>query len=135
MDVLGRIRALVTIYMDVLSENQYLPLFVLNEMNQNPEKFTGLFVQHVVIHMKQFIFQIEDEVQQGKINPIHPLHLLLNVLSLIIFPFAALPVMNQIIEKSGITENFEVITMDHFLKERKKIVYEFIENALVPKKS
>jgi TetR/AcrR family transcriptional regulator len=132
MDVLGRIRALVDIYIDVLSENRYLPLFVLNEMSRNPDKFANLFVQHVVVHMQKFIFQILEEVKQGKINPIHPVHLLLNVLSLIIFPFAALPVMTQIIEKAGVGKNMPAIDMDSFLKERKQIVYEFIENALVP---
>jgi TetR/AcrR family transcriptional regulator len=135
MNVMGRIRALVDIYIDVLSENRYLPFFVLNEMSQNPEKFAGLFVEHVVVHMRQFISQIVDEVEKGTINPIHPVHLLLNVLSLIIFPFAALPVMAQIIQNSGLAENIPAMDMDSFLKDRKRVVYQFIENALVPKKS
>jgi TetR/AcrR family transcriptional regulator len=135
MDVLGRIRSLVDIYIDVLTENRYLPLFVLNEMSHNPEKFSQVFAQHVLVHMKKFILQILDEVQKGKINPIHPVHLLLNVLSLIIFPFAAVPVMSKIVEKTGMDINIPPIDMEIFLKERKAIVSEFIENALVPKKN
>jgi len=134
LDVMGRIRSLIDIYIDVLTENRYLPLFVLNEMSQNPEKFAEMFVRHVVVHMRKFILQILDEVQQGKINPIHPVHLLLNILSLIIFPFAALPVMTQMIERVDLEGKIPTIDMVSFLRERKKIVYEFIENALVPKK-
>jgi TetR/AcrR family transcriptional regulator len=135
MDVMGRIRSLVDIYIDVLSENRYLPLFVLNEMNHTPEKFAQLFARHVVIHMKKFIIQIQDEALRGLIRPIHPVHLLLNTLGLIIFPFAAFPVMIKIMENVNFEGGFPELNIDDFLKERKQIVYEFIENALVLKKS
>jgi TetR/AcrR family transcriptional regulator len=133
MDVMGRIHSLVDIYIDVLAENRYLPLFVLNEMSHDPEKFSGMFIQHVVVHMKKFILQIQDEAKRGLIRPIHPIHLLLNILGLIIFPFAALPVMTKIIEKADVDGRIPEMNMESFLKERKKIIYEFIENALVPK--
>jgi TetR/AcrR family transcriptional regulator len=135
MDVMGRIYAMVDIYIDVLSENRYLPLFVLNEMSHNPEKFAAVFVQHVAVHMRKFILQIKEEAMTGKIRTIHPIHLLLNVLGLIIFPFAMLPIMVRIVDKIGTDTEIPEINMDSFLKERKKIVYEFIENALVLKNS
>jgi TetR/AcrR family transcriptional regulator len=135
MDVMGRIHSLVDIYIDVLTVNRYLPLFVLNEMNHNPEKFSQLFAKHIVVHMKKFILQIQDEVERGLIRPIHPVHLLLNTLGLIIFPFAALPVMYKIMEKAAIEGGVPELNIDDFLKQRKQIVYEFIENALVIKKS
>ena len=134
MDVLRRIRSLIDIYMEVLSEDRYLPLFVLNEMNRNPEKFAEIFSRHVAVYMQKFILQIQEEVKEGTIYPIHPLHLLLNVLSLIIFPFAAMPVMTRISEKAGLESNIPTIDIPEILKERKQVVYEFIERALIQKK-
>ncbi|MGD2035123.1 MAG: helix-turn-helix domain-containing protein, partial [Bacteroidales bacterium] len=42
MDVLGKFKAFVNIYVDVLLKNRYLPLFVLNEINDNPDRFSKI---------------------------------------------------------------------------------------------
>jgi TetR/AcrR family transcriptional regulator len=127
MSILNRLNAIIDVYIDVLYGNRYLPLFVLNEMNYNPERFTELFKQHIVVHMQKFFTQIQQEVNEGRINPIHPLHLLLNVLGLIIFPFATIPVISRITD-----EKYKPL-LDTILQERKQVVKQFIENALTPK--
>lgn len=132
-DVMGRIHAMVDLYVDALFENRYLPLFVMNEMSQHPEKFSQMFSQHIIVHMKKFMVQIMAEVQQGKINPINPMHLLLNILSLIIFPFAMSPIITQITEKAAQEGTLPKMDIVSFLHERKKVIYEFVENALTPK--
>ncbi len=134
MDVMSRIHAMVNIYIDTLFENRYLPIFVLREISQHPEKLSQIFTKHVVVHMGKFLGQITAEAEQGKINPINPFHLLLNILSMIIFPFALLPVMTQISQKAAQEGLIPQVDMLKFLQERKKVVYEFIENALLPKK-
>jgi TetR/AcrR family transcriptional regulator len=133
MDVMSRIREMIDLYLDALIDNRYLPLFVMNEMSQQPEKFSEIFSKNVVVHMGKFIAQISDEVKQGKINPINPFHLLLNILGLIIFPIAMLPVMTMISEKAAQNGMMPKIDMLNFLQERKKVVYDFVENALAPK--
>lgn len=129
MSVLNRLNAIVDVYIDVLLENRYLPIFVLNELNHNPERFSKLFEQHIVKHLQKFLLEIQVEVDTGKINPIHPIHLLLNVLGLIIFPFATVPVIGRLADDS-----FRPF-LDTLLKERKQVVKQFIENALTPKKT
>jgi TetR/AcrR family transcriptional regulator len=128
MSVIDRLKAIVDVYIDVLFENRYLPLFVLNELNHNPEKFSDLFEQHIVVHMQKFIREIQHEVDTGKINPVHPIHLLLNVLGLIIFPFATIPVLSRIA-----VEDIRPL-LNSLLQERKQVVKQFIEDALTPKK-
>ncbi len=125
--ILDRLKAVVDIYIDVLLENRYLPLFVLNELNHNPEKFTELFKKHIAIHMEKFFTEIQEAVDTGIINPIHPLHLLLNVVGLIIFPFATVPVISRIADDS--LKPF----LSTVLQERKVVVKQFIEDALTPK--
>jgi AcrR family transcriptional regulator len=127
MSILQRINSIVDVYIDVLLENSYLPLFVLNELNHNPERFTDLVKQHIAIHMQKFFVQIEEEANKGLINPIHPVHLLLNVLGLIIFPFATVPLISRIVN-----DEFKPL-LEHLLLERKEVVKTFIENAITPK--
>lgn len=125
-DVLSKFKELVSIYVDVLLENPYLPLFVLNEMNHNPERFSEIIKDKIAIHLGIFIVQIQSEIDSGSIRECDPFHIIINVLALIIFPFAVLPVMKNI---AG--DEFTTIT-DAFLKKRKQEVYSFIENALKP---
>jgi TetR/AcrR family transcriptional regulator len=128
MTVIEKLEALVSIYVDTLSENRYLPLFVLNEMNQHPEKFEAVFNKFIVVHLKGFLLQVEKEARSGMIKPVNPLHLLMNVLGMIIFPFAAYPVVSLIINKNMDS------SVEDFFEARKKEVYDFIEKALDPKK-
>lgn len=127
MSVLERLKSIVDIYNDILLDNRYLPFFVLNEMNRNPEMFAKLFEQKVVVHMRKLFIEIQKEVERGEINSINPAHLLLNILSLIIFPFAAYPVMLNIAP-----EEFRPF-FNNFLEDRRHEVKQFITNALIPK--
>lgn len=126
MSVLERLTSIVDIYIDILLENRYLPFFVLNEMNRNPEKFARLFEQKIVIYMRNLFLEIQDEVKNNQIRPINPAHLLLNILSLIIFPFAAFPVMQNIAP-----DEFKPF-FNNFLEDRKHEVKQFITHALTP---
>jgi AcrR family transcriptional regulator len=128
MSVIEKLQALVNIYVDTLSENRYLPLFVLNEMNQHPEKFEEILSKTIIVHLKGFLIQVEKEVQSGKIKPVNPLHLLMNVLGMVIFPFAAYPVVSIIINKNMDS------SVEQFYLDRKKEIFEFIVKALDPKK-
>jgi TetR/AcrR family transcriptional regulator len=126
MGVIERFRAIVDIYIENLIKNRQVPLFVLNEMNRNPEKIQKLFEEKIVIYMKGFIGQIYQEIQQGKIRRIDPFHLLMSVLGMTIFPFIAYPVIKGISEKNG------MINVDLFYKLRKTVIIDFIENTLKP---
>lgn len=128
MSVLEKLEGLVNIYIDTLSENRYLPIFVLGEMQHHPEKFEKIISTHIVEHLKKFLVQVEDEIKSGKIKPVNPAHLLVNVLSMVIFPFAAYPLVSIIYSKQMNVDGGQ------FFRERKKELYEFIENALDPKK-
>lgn len=125
-DVLSKFKDLVNIYVDVLLENRYLPLFVLNEMNHNPDRISKIFKEKIAVHLGKFVFQIQKEIDAGSIRDCNPFHLIVNVLGLIIFPFAVFPVM-----KSLAGEEIPSVS-ESFLTERKNEVYSFIENALKP---
>ncbi|MBI1343776.1 MAG: TetR family transcriptional regulator [Terrimonas sp.] len=111
-------------YITVVQENPYLPLFVLNEMNRDPVYFIKkLWQKHSGPDPRKFLEQIEAEVKKGNIRHVSPLHLLMNLLSMTIFPFMARPMFQQFV---GLDEMQFRMAME----QRKKEIPAFIINAM-----
>lgn len=125
MGIIDRFRSIVEIYSNNLIKNPHLPIFIINEINQNPEKIISLLNEKVVTHMKSFMMQMFIEMNEGKIRQVDPFQLLMSVLGMIIFPFAAFPAIKGIAAKNG-------LPVDNFLEDRKQIIIGFIENILKP---
>jgi len=89
-----KIENFVNEYMDEMLENPYLPWFVLNEVNRDPDQFMyKIWGKENLPKPGKFLEQIEKELEMGTIKRIHPMHLLMNLLSMTIFPFVAKPMM------------------------------------------
>ncbi|MFT3681718.1 MAG: TetR/AcrR family transcriptional regulator [Ferruginibacter sp.] len=85
-------------YIDEIQQNPYLPLFIINEINQNPEKFLyKIWGKSYLPRPEKFLAQVDKEVRKGIIKPISPVHLLVNILSMCIFPFMAKPMIMRTI--------------------------------------
>jgi TetR/AcrR family transcriptional regulator len=111
-------------YITVVLENPYLPLFVLNEMNQDPVYFIEkIWGKNNGPQPQKFLAQIAEEVRKGTIKEINPLHLLLNLISMTVFPFVGKPIFQM---KTGIDElQFRII-----MEQRKKEIPKFIIDAI-----
>jgi len=111
-------------YITVMVENPYLPSFVLNEINQDPVSFfKRLNEKFGFPDPALFLKQIEREIKKRTIKRINPVQLLMNMLSLCIFPFMAKP-MFQLRMGLGETEFRE------FMNQRKKEVPRFIIDSI-----
>jgi AcrR family transcriptional regulator len=124
MDLFDKIRQIVSSYIEVIIHNPYLPLFVLNEMNKNPEFVIGDFfkVQRpIIIH--RFMEDIEKEVSKGTIKAVSPAHLLVNMMSMCIFPFVAKPVINIMLD-------LDELQFRNMMEQRKRVVAEFIIESI-----
>lgn len=66
-----------------------LPLFALGEIRRRPQEMAQKMNLKEVVLNTAFFKQIQDAAPEG----IHPIHWLLNLLSLIVFPFAASPLL------------------------------------------
>ena len=122
--LLEKIQKLIDTYIDLLLENPSLPIFILSEINQNPDFMEKLINNNIIHGLGTMLQQVEEEVKQGQIYPIKPIQLWINILSMIVFPFAARPMLQRVIENS-LDGNFEQL-----IRERKKEVYEFIVRAI-----
>ena len=79
-------------YITEMLENPYLPLFVLNEINRDPQYFLKKVLgEKNRPRPHKFLQQIEKEVKKGVIRNIDPIQLLMNMISMTIFPFVGKP--------------------------------------------
>lgn len=114
--LLEKTPALVSSYMDYIEKNVNLFVFVISEVWQNQE-FTQKFVQVALerVDFKDFYSSFRKEVESGSLRDINPVHYLLNLISLSIFPFIVSPILKNILA----TMEINVSTI---IRERKEVV-------------
>ena len=118
-----KIELFVTEYIDQMRRTPYLPIFVLNEVNRQPETFIKKMMGNRKPPVKKFIDDVQAEVKKGIIKPINPLQLLLNIISLCVFPFVARPMFQLV-------TNIDKAMFDKILEQRKGEVSKFIIDAI-----
>lgn len=92
----SKIETLVSNYIDLLIDQPDIPLFVLTELRTNPQKLVSKMRVQEFIAKSYFIKQFQQAVKDGKIAPIHPLHFIMNILGMVIFPFVGSPMLKSI---------------------------------------
>jgi hypothetical protein len=110
------------------SANPYLPIFILQELQQSPERLMSYahnagVSPHVVL--KRASVLIAEAVKKGKIRDIEPRQLLVNIMSLCMYPVVAKPILKSVLEldESG----FQTL-----MSQRIQHVSEFIMLSLKP---
>jgi TetR/AcrR family transcriptional regulator len=101
----------------------YVPIFILNEINRQPKAFLKKVLGNHKPPVHKVVLQIEKEIKTGVIKPIEPLQLLMNVLSLCIFPFLACPMIQLI---TGIDNKQFNEMMEHRKKEVPQLIIQSI---------
>jgi len=114
-----KIRLFSTEYAEIISQNPYLPLFVLNEMNKQPHSFLENIFGKNQPTFENLVNQIDKEIKKGTIKPVSPVNLVINMISLSIFPFVAKPVFQRIM-------NLDPLQFSTIMDQRKTMNAEFI---------
>jgi len=83
-------------YIELLKANPYMPLFILNELSQNPEKLFGKVGPQLSMIIGGLELQLKAEADKGNIRPIHPVDMVSAVMGLCVFPFLAKPLLMPI---------------------------------------
>jgi TetR/AcrR family transcriptional regulator len=111
-------------YIDFISENPKVPLFLISELTKDPERIKNL-LNHTqsFSKMQNFGLKLMQEMQAGKMKQVHPLHLMMNIFSMCIFPFIAQPMVQHVMKISD--DDYALI-----LSQRKEQVTQFIHAAL-----
>lgn len=109
-------------YVTFISENSFLPLFILNSLYEKPDQVKALFEKNR-IDPQQILEHIRQKVKAELSISADPMHLYINILALSIFPVIAKPLIQNVF-------GFPEETMQRFYGERAQVVPEFIINAL-----
>jgi len=124
--VMHKLEKLVVTYIDAILKNPHVPMFILYELSQKRVDFIRILQEklHPADVLPRFINQIEEEQAMGILKPMDARHLILTVMSLIVFPFIGRPVFQEMLGLSP-----EVY--DDLLEERKKIVMSFLKDSFI----
>lgn len=91
-----KIEQVVANYIDLLLEEPDLPTFILNEVRPNPQFFVEQSPIREVLTNSALTRQYAEAVAQGRITEPNLIHTVLNVISLVIFPFIAQPIFTAL---------------------------------------
>lgn len=125
--VMDRVAVIVNTYIDTLSEQPDIPFFILSEVSQEKESFMAELHKraHYFPPLLSFLQQVMEEQEQGKIRAISPIHLLLNVIGMCVFPFIAKPIFSNVAQLPE--ADFSTL-----MQERRTVIVEFVQRALRP---
>lgn len=124
LEFFDKIRGLARAYITMATENPYLPIFVLNQMHTDPEHFRKVFGKvSGRIPLPRFRQEISHAVKEGLILPIEPHQLIMNIISLCLFPFIAKPMFQMVMQLTD--EQF-----NEMAEARRESAAEFIIQAI-----
>lgn len=125
-DLLDRLEYIISKYIEMLLQNPMLPGFVLSEINQNPEALIKQIKSRKNFpDMGRLLIQIQAAGEKGQIHPVNPVQLLMNIISMCVFPFAGRPMLQ------GMT-GMDDATFFLLMQQRKAAVISFVKRALAP---
>ena len=122
-DLFEKIRKFTENYVSFVIKHPYLPNFVIQELNKNPEFIQKLRSEKNFPSIEKFKLQVSDAINQGIIKPIEAEQLFINIISLNIFPFIGEPLLMALV-------NMDKESYNKILENRKTEVAEFIINSI-----
>lgn len=122
-DLFEKIRKFTENYVSFVIKHPYLPNFVIQELNKNPEFVQKLRSEKNFPSIEKFKLQVSDAINQGIIKPIETEQLFINIISLNIFPFIGEPLLMALV-------NVDKESYNKILENRKTEVAEFIINSI-----
>ncbi len=121
--IFEKIKKFTDSYISFVMNYPFLPQFIIQEMNNNPEFVTKFLKKENRPDPTKLIHQIENEIKLGILKPINPKQLLIDIFSMTVFPFAAQALLKGMIQVSN--EEFMQL-----MEERKKYIYEQIITSI-----
>ncbi|MBL7712800.1 MAG: TetR/AcrR family transcriptional regulator [Chitinophagaceae bacterium] len=92
----AKVELLAGNYIEFLGANPDLPIFMLSEMRRDPSVLAGkLGLKEIVLH-SHFMQQFQQGIKAEQIRPMHPFHLVMNIVGLTVFPFIAAPMLKTV---------------------------------------
>ena len=127
-----KVRTVIGMYLDHLSDLPQMPGYILAEMHFHPERLSELMTSITGSdpqEMASRVFarlgaQIDEAVAAGEMAPLSPHQFMVNLVALCVFPFAARPLLSFVIGGSDV--------FDTMIDERRESLTQFFLRGLRP---
>ncbi len=118
-----KIEKICSAYIQMIIQHPYVPVFVLSEVNKQPEQMIQKMFNGELPDFPALAKQIQKEVAAGMIKPVDPRQLILNIISLCVFPalFKPIFIMSTKTSKREFTQ---------LMQERVQFVPKFIIDSI-----
>jgi TetR/AcrR family transcriptional regulator len=128
-----KIDGVIGVYLENLSQNPFVAGYLISELHHNPDRVQQLVAGAIGADpqtvlpslLKKLERQIDERVRAGSMRRIQPQQLVINLVSLCIFPFAARPMLSIVL-------GMDDPAFARFIAQRRKELPEFVSNALRP---
>ncbi|GAB1415549.1 TetR/AcrR family transcriptional regulator [Paludibacter sp.] len=118
-----KITIMTSNYIDFIIKEPNIPIFMLNEIRNNSDEIINRLSVMDLIVDSEFFKQFQEAVSSGKISQPNPFHFLMNLWSLIIFPFLGKPLLVGLSNMSD--KEFNLLML-----ERKSLIPLWIDTLL-----
>ncbi len=122
-DIISNIENFTYSYIETFIKNPRIPGFIIQEINNHPESIMELFHSSGV-KIDTIKRKVNRGIDEGLIDEIEPEQLIINIISLCLFPFVAKPVIK------GVILNDNKKTFEELMEKRKTEVAKFIIKAI-----
>jgi len=115
---------LIETIIDAMLENPQIPIFVLQELSSNPERMPQI-IKEMGLDPQVAVSKLESDQWKEIGDHMDPRQVILNLISLCIFPFAARPVVTEILFNGDDDAYIEA------MKQRKQILPLLVEKFMI----
>ena len=120
-----KVELIIDVYLNLMKKHPYLPFFILREINRDGS-FIFKLIDTLSVDVQPVMNYIEGAMIRGEIARMDPPQVVLNIVALCVFPYAAKPVVHHVLLKGDKAET------EVFFDERKDMLKKFIWNAIKP---
>jgi AcrR family transcriptional regulator len=122
--LLEKIPDFFSIHIGFIQANPMIPQFIISEVARNPEVIlNGFRALDQEGLFEKFTNDVHQSILKGEIQPIDPIQLIINLISLSVFPFLAKPLLNRLLD-------MDEAQFEQIIENRKTEVSKFVINAL-----
>ena len=123
LPVQKKIEFFINNYTRILQSSPMTPVFILHELSNNPERLVAT-IKSRGVDPDILLDQVRSEMEKGNIRQMDPRQLIIHLLSLVIFPFAAKPML------VGMLFNEDKEAYSTFIDERRDSLKEYFLNSI-----
>lgn len=118
-----KIDGIVNNYIDIFLRNPNLPLFVLNEIQSDSDRFLKrTTIPHDVLLSSTFFIDLKKHLEKKHLD-IMPLHIFVNIIAMSIMPVIARPIV-------GYLHNMDENSHTAFIEERRRLVPMWVKEMI-----